>query len=641
VSLADRIRSNVAALPVLVTTLGLGLSLALAYLWNEDFWWYLASGRRVLAERWIPDHDTFLYSLGDAGGWVTHSWLWTVLIAGVHAVVGMRGVSVLAALLVGALLIVLYVRGPLDRFGLINGSLAVLVLVAGNQRLLLRTELVGWLLVAVYILLLERGTRATGRTLTAMLLLQWLWANLHGGFYLGILTVLAYVVGGWFAGDARRPPLWLLPALVAVSLVTPSFLRGELGYAFMVLSDHGYLMEWRSTFEDLSLREPWIWIFCVLTGGAAFIGVRTPRRPARLLLLAGWAILGAFALRFVLGLVVVWAILLTLNLHDRGLERAAPRRTALRVVYGVATVVFVLLGLLSAVELWRVRQAFELGQSRETWATLAPLSTAAGAADFIERENAPRPILNDMELGGYLIHRLYPTYRLFIDTRQLDLSLVDRYIALMTTRAGWLEAERRFGFRTVILSNLATVSPLALRAFLLEDPAWQLVFLDAQAAVFVRDPPPTMKRIQDLEPFPVIGREPDRWGTLVARVFLRQDPYALAANLLAVLGDLGRLAELERQATRLLVSRPLDPELLRLRGTARLNDGQAALAVEDLRASSRLRPQDAQTRYLLARALVRVGRAEEALAELDRVLTVDGDHRGALRLRERLVGQSD
>jgi tetratricopeptide (TPR) repeat protein len=246
-----------------------------------------------------------------------------------------------------------------------------------------------------------------------------------------------------------------------------------------------------------------------------------------------------------------------------------------------------------------------------------------------------------MELGGYLIHRLYPAYRLFIDTRQLDLSLVERYIGLMTTRAGWLEAERHFGFRTVILSNLATVSPLALRAFLLEDPAWQLVFLDAQAAVFVRDPPPTMTRSYDVEPFLVIGREPGRWGVLVARVFLRQDPYALAAHLLAVLGDLGQLSELERQATRLLVSRPEDPELLRLRGTARLYAGAEAAAVEDLRASSRLRPRDSQTRYLLARALARLGRGDEALVELDRLLSVDREHRGALRLRERLVGQPD
>jgi hypothetical protein len=302
----------------------------------------------------------------------------------------------------------------------------------------------------------------------------------------------------------------------------------------------------------------------------------------------------------------------------------------------VAVVVFCVVCAATAVELWRLRGVYETGQSRGTWASLGPTSTAAVAADFVENEKLRGPILNDMELGGYLIFRLFPAHRVFIDSRQLDADLVERYIALMTRRDAWRAAERDYGFRTVVLSNLANPSPLALRAFLLDDPAWHLAHVDTQAAVFVREPRTITRPVEALTPPPILPRSPGPWGTVVSRLLLRQDPSELAVQLLASLGDLGLLAELDRQASRLLIDTPGQPDYLRLRGTARLflHDPQGALG--DLTTACRRRPTDLDTCYLRARSLHETGRDVEAARELDRILAIDGTHRSALQLRQLL-----
>ena len=55
-------------------------SLTLSFVWNEDLWWYLASGETILEQGGIPDHDTFLYTSTETTRFPSHSWLWSVVL---------------------------------------------------------------------------------------------------------------------------------------------------------------------------------------------------------------------------------------------------------------------------------------------------------------------------------------------------------------------------------------------------------------------------------------------------------------------------------------------------------------------------------------------------------------------------------
>ena len=86
------------------------------------------------------------------------------------------------------------------------------------------------------------------------------------------------------------------------------------------------------------------------------------------------------------------------------------------------------------------RADYETGQS-PGFTTLGLSATAPGAIEYIRAHELAGPIFNDMELGGTLSDRLHPARRPFIDSRNLDLQLLRRYLRILTSRAAWEEAQ--------------------------------------------------------------------------------------------------------------------------------------------------------------------------------------------------------
>jgi hypothetical protein len=105
------------------------------------------------------------------------------------------------------------------------------------------------------------------------------------------------------------------------------------------------------------------------------------------------------------------------------------------------------------------------------------------AVNFLLEKQLPGPIYNNYGWGGYLIRRLYPNYRVYIDGR------ADVYGDSFTVEAvrtydghpGWRKPLERLGIRTAIISPNAALSSL-----LQEDENWTKVYEDKQAVIFTR-----------------------------------------------------------------------------------------------------------------------------------------------------------
>jgi hypothetical protein len=110
----------------------------------------------------------------------------------------------------------------------------------------------------------------------------------------------------------------------------------------------------------------------------------------------------------------------------------------------------------------------------------------AGAADFVAREHLPGPLLNNFDVGGYLLYRLYPEHRVFIagSTSMYPASFLATYrtSVLGDPRPDALRAT--WGIETVVI-DLASPATATLIERLTGAPDWALVFLDAAGAVFV------------------------------------------------------------------------------------------------------------------------------------------------------------
>jgi hypothetical protein len=279
------------ALYVYLLTLYHGSFLQLLLL-DGDTYWHIATGWWILQNGTVPTADPFSHTMPGAP-WTAHEWLSEVVMAMVHdrggweALVALTGVAfaATAGLLMRALLAYMQPVRAL--------MLTVMAVLLTMQHLLVRPHMLALPLMMVWMIGLVRA-RDEDRTPTLWLLpAMTLWANLHGGFTLGIALT------GWFAleaavlarGTARFRQVvgaWALFVALAFasSLLTPHGPHAFL-YAWQVLMEEQYTLsrisEWASpNFHVFQPLQLW------LLGGLAVVLYQGLRLPIfRLVLLLG------------------------------------------------------------------------------------------------------------------------------------------------------------------------------------------------------------------------------------------------------------------------------------------------------------------------------------------------------------------
>ena len=141
--------------------------------------------------------------------------------------------------------------------------------------------------------------------------------------------------------------------------------------------------------------------------------------------------------------------------------------------------------------------------SRRRWraGTLFALRAAewqlpSGAADFIQTRRIADRMFNSYETGGYLVWRLWPMQRDFIDPRGLSEEAYADYkrILLNTDSARPLAEIRNRDARPGRLRlSVGPGYPLAAELAKPEQTEWKLVYADSQGVIFMRHPPPGVR----------------------------------------------------------------------------------------------------------------------------------------------------
>ena len=192
---------------------------------DPDVWWHVRTGDWILDHHRLPTVDT--WSIGGAGHtWVAHAWLSEIVIALFHKALGLTGLSVFRSLGVGVLLSCLAVqafRRTSSGRALLVTTLAVFGSQGGWGE---RPQLLTFLLLIPFAQLV-RSAVAGSRSIWWVVPLTYLWANLHGLWFLGpclvALGAFGMAVGhpGARAASAR-PFLLACAASVTVAGLTPN-----------------------------------------------------------------------------------------------------------------------------------------------------------------------------------------------------------------------------------------------------------------------------------------------------------------------------------------------------------------------------------------------------------------------------------
>lgn len=110
------------------------------------------------------------------------------------------------------------------------------------------------------------------------------------------------------------------------------------------------------------------------------------------------------------------------------------------------------------------------------------------ATSFILKNSPSGNIFNNFNWGGYLIWRLYPDYKVFIDGRTLSTKAFINYTHILWNGSEAKSLFDYYGIKVIIIPGLSpfTGELYELVNILKNDEQWHLVFADETAMVFVR-----------------------------------------------------------------------------------------------------------------------------------------------------------
>ena len=316
-----------------------------------------------------------------------------------------------------------------------------------------RPQTVSFVLLAVTLIVWRRVQQGSTRTPWWLVALSWVWACLHGLWFLGPLVGLVVVAG--MALDRARPwpvlgRLALVPvASVAVAAATPVGPR-LLGAPFTVNAYAGLVSEWRPP----DVHEPYVAATVLLVALTALGWARSQHRAtwADVLLWAmalGWTLLYART-------VAVGAVIAT-PLAAQALAGLVPvpedpgARRLERILLPASAALAIVVGAVLA---------------PTTAAVAGGMPTALDAA--LERLPAGTVVLDDDSAGGWLL-LTHPHVRPVIDTRTylFDVPYIRAYMDARAVRSGWQDFIARTGARAALLREGDPLVPA-----LTGEPGW-------------------------------------------------------------------------------------------------------------------------------------------------------------------------
>ncbi len=193
---------------------------------DADTYWQIVVGQWIIDHRAWPTVD--IYSFTKPGApWISSSWLAQVLYAASYAAIGWAGPVILAAFGTASAFALL-VHALCRRFAVTHAVIvAMAAAVLSAHHFLARPHLLALPVMVAWVVGLVNASDERKAPSFWLLPLITLWANLHGGFVLGLALTAPFALDAvWNAGASQRLSLalrWAAFALCAVvaSWITP------------------------------------------------------------------------------------------------------------------------------------------------------------------------------------------------------------------------------------------------------------------------------------------------------------------------------------------------------------------------------------------------------------------------------------
>jgi hypothetical protein len=476
---------------------------------DPDLWGHLVFGRLILMRGHLPPRDIYSYSAAGLP-WHDHEWLSEVLLAlclNSFGVVGLKLMKLAAT----AATITLLAMGAAETGAPILLQMVVLTTsaIALAPMMQFRPQLFDFIALSALLLLLARDSyRRAGRLWPAIPMFA-LWANLHGGFFVGLAVLAVYAaviaIEDSVAGEGlvRATRLGGVTAgCILATLLNPDGI-GDWRTVMHTMRNpltRAVISEWQPlTFKiaELWQKSPGTAInFAVVIVPMIALAVCFVMRPRggdlALVVIAAMMGIAAYLVVRNLALLAIASVTPLCRHAALALESTrfgkpaplAPRRRSQEVLVGAI--------------------ALTMAVSTGLFSTGLPDSfpQPRGAVAFMHAHGLRGNVLCDFGWGEYLIFHLAPESKVFIDSRY---DMVYPQKVLADYFDFFFDGPRATAVLIAYPHDFVLIPPAApVRALMERRPEWKLVYSDSDAMLFARSDSPAAR----LDGVPIRGVPP-------------------------------------------------------------------------------------------------------------------------------------
>jgi len=489
-----------------------GGALSTRLLGDANIGWHIRNGEQMLQTHSITRTDPFSITMGGQT-WYAWEWLYDLVIARIHLGFGLNGVVFFTAVII-ALTFALSLRLCLRRGAdlPVTALLLALSLGASMIHLFARPHVLSWLFTVIWFQVLDSSESLEGRRrlwwLPALMLL---WANVHGGFVVGFVLLGMYMLSDAIlyyrcreAEEQKRLAARLRELGIVAGLSMLASLINPYGYGLHVHVYRYLSSRWLMNHIDEFLSPNFhgvaqqCFVAILLISIVALAMSRRKPSLAQGLVLLFATHSGLYASRSL----PVSSLLLTLIVAPLLMQAVADARSDARLssrltlflsqwhslnarigdmefgfrghLWPVAAVLF---GVLACGQQGRI------GSRRWMNAGFDPGRLPVQSAEVIVERGIREPVFCQDSWGGYLIYRLYPQNKVFVDDRH-DLygeEFLKDYLKAIRVAPEW---DKFLSEKRVNWALLPAESSLA--NMLKETSKWGLVYRDKTSVLLER-----------------------------------------------------------------------------------------------------------------------------------------------------------
>ena len=491
----DLVKALLSTQRVFIAVIFVGLlGMAARNVVDPDVWWHLKTGEYIAAHRHVPHTDPFSYTRAGAP-WVAHEWLTDLILYAVYRAVSWGGLIVVFAAILSAAFFLLFQRCAGTRY--IAGILTLLGAWATAPVWGVRPQVLSLFLTGLWLWILERSERHQ-KLLWWTPPIMFLWVNLHAGFALGIALLILCLVGeilervlGQQAVEPSNFRIRTLAAALALNLlVVPLNPYGARMYSYPLETLRSkainYIVEWASPNFHRFDYFPFLILLLVTVALLAWSNTRPGGRGMLLLLASAFAALSAIRM-------IPLFVLIAVPIISKSLQQNATNRPCVPPGTRHFSIPFLNAGILLFMAAFvGVHLNHVIRHQPQSEAEHFPGASIA----FLETHPAPGPIFDHYDWGGYLIWRLYPQTKVFIDGRA-DLYgelLLQQFAETYQLKQDWKGTLAEWGIATIIVPPDS-----ALATGLRSATGWTISYEDSRAVIFSKLQPWT-RRLDSAKP---------------------------------------------------------------------------------------------------------------------------------------------